>query len=125
MNLSVVQVGALLLVSILFASCATQTKRPVAELALAGSALESAEAAGAREHAPIEWRSAREKKQAAESAVADKNYVKARYLSEQASVDAELARQSAETRKSRMALEAMLDTLEVINRSPDDVSADE
>ena len=83
----------------------SSTKKPRTELALTKTALQNAELAGARQHAPIELRTANEKNQAASSAARNENYGKAKRLSQQSLVDAEFARAKAEAEKSRTALE--------------------
>lgn len=86
------------------AGCGSAPK-PRTELALTSTALQNAELAGAREHAPIELRTANEKNVAANSAMKKEEYEKAKRLSEQALVDAEFARAKAEAEKSRLALQ--------------------
>ncbi len=90
--------------SILIAACGSRAPRPTAELALTDAALQNAVLAGAREHAPIELRRAHEKKAAADRAMADEEYALARRMSDEARVDAELARARAEAEKTRMAV---------------------
>ena len=108
------QVAAAATLAIVLAGCGTKTPRPTSELALAGSALKSAEQSGAREFAPIELRLAREKKDAADKAIAEKKYAKARYLTEEALVDAELARAAADTEKTRLELKRAHDNIELL-----------
>ncbi len=93
-------------------ACGSKVPRPDSELALAGSALKSAELSGAREHAPLELRHARAKKAAADAAIEDKKYSKARYLTIEARVDAELARAAADAEKSRQELQRAQDSIE-------------
>lgn len=103
-------------------ACANKTPRPDAEIALAQSAMQSAEVSGAKEYAPIELRIAREKQVAAEKALKREKYFKARYLAVEARVDAELARAAADTEKTRRELAREQDTigvLPVIDRSTD------
>ncbi|MBX2881924.1 MAG: DUF4398 domain-containing protein [Granulosicoccus sp.] len=111
----------LLLASVIFATvslnaCGSKVPKPTSENALADSALKSAEAAGAREYAPLELRVAREKKEAADKALTEKNYDRARQLMLQALADAELARVTAETQKKRQALKEAHDNIEMIRK---------
>ena len=100
--------------AIVLAGCGTKTPRPTSEIALAGSALKSAELSGARELAPIELRVAREKKDAADKAVAEKKYAKARYLTVEARADADLARAAADAEKTRLELRRAQDNIELL-----------
>lgn len=86
-------------------ACGSKAPRPTSEIALAQSAVHSAELSGAKEYAPIELRIAREKQVAAEKALKKEQYFKARYLAVEARVDAELARAAADTEKTRRELE--------------------
>lgn len=92
-------------------ACGTKAPRPTSELLLAGSALKSAEMAGAKEHAPIRLRLAREKKAAADKAIVEEKYTKARYLTIEARVDAELARAATDAKKSQRELERAQDSI--------------
>jgi hypothetical protein len=92
------------------AACSSVPK-PKAEIALTNSALHSAETSAAREFAPIELRTAREKKELADQAVADEEYARAKRLSAEAKVDAELAQAKAEAEKSRLALKEVQDSI--------------
>lgn len=109
--LKLAAVGSL---AIALSACGSKAPKPVSELALAGSALEDAELSGAREYAPIELRLAREKKAAADKAIADEKYSKARYLTVEARVDAELARAAADTQKTRLELKRAHDNIKVL-----------
>ncbi|MFK7894158.1 MAG: DUF4398 domain-containing protein [Granulosicoccus sp.] len=98
------------------AACATKAPVPHSELALTDSAFKSAESAGAQEYAPLKLRAAREKKAEAEKALAEKNYLKAKYLSIQAQADAEVARAAADAEKSRLALKEAQHNMEMIRQ---------
>lgn len=98
------------------AACGSKVPRPDSELAIANSALKSAETSGAREYAPLELRIAREKKEAADKAMAEKNYAKAKRLTIQAHADAELARAAADAEKSRLALREAQNNIELIRK---------
>lgn len=80
----------------LCACVAGRVPKPTAELELAESALERAESSGAGELAPWELRVAYRKKKAADVAIENKRYAKARYLSLEARVDADLATAKAQ-----------------------------
>jgi len=98
--------------SITISACANKGPRPDSELALAGSALESAELSGARQYAPIKLRNARKKHDDANKAMQEEKFKKARYLSIEARADAELARAAAETEKTRQELQRAQEALQ-------------
>ncbi|MFK7852515.1 MAG: DUF4398 domain-containing protein [Granulosicoccus sp.] len=117
----------LCLVAVLAASisaCGSKAPRPVSEMALASSALKNAESSGAREYAPIELRVAREKKAAADAAMAKKDYSRAALLTSQVQVDAELARAAADAEKSRLALKEAQDNIQMIRKEVTRTSGD-
>ena len=105
---------AAVIVSATLGACGSKAPIPNSELALAGSALKSAEQSGARELAPIELRLAREKQDAATQAVKDKKNARAHYLTVEARVDAELARAAADAEKSRLELKRAQNNIEVL-----------
>lgn len=113
---SIVRLSAVMLLAATVSACGSKAPRPVSELALADSALKNAETSGAREYAPIELRIAREKKEAADAAMADEKYGKARMLTQEASADAELARAMSDVEKSRLALKEAKDNIEMIRK---------
>lgn len=113
---TLLQTTAAITLAVSLAACGSKAPRPVSELALADSALKSAESSGAREYAPLELRIAREKKVAADKAMAEKEYLKARQLTDQALADAELARAVADAEKSRLALKEAQDNIEMIRK---------
>ena len=95
-------------------ACGTKAPLPATELSLASSAVKSAEQSGAQRLAPIELRIAREKQAAADKAVEEKNYSKARYLSVEARTDAELARAAADAQRTRLELERAQQGIELL-----------
>lgn len=116
MNKTLLRLSAVVVLAASVTACANKAPRPVSELALANSALKNAESSGAREYAPIELRVAREKKAAADAAMAKKDYSKAKLLTSQAQVDAELARATADAQKSRLALKEAQDNIQMIRQ---------
>ena len=99
-------------------ACSSAPK-PSAEMALTRSALQSAEMAGAADLAPIELRLAREKQEQAEYALRKEKFVQAREHTEQARVDADLARARAEAEKSRLALKEIDDSIQLMRNEID------
>ncbi|NND92083.1 MAG: DUF4398 domain-containing protein [Granulosicoccus sp.] len=114
MNQPLFRLCAAMILAASVTACGSKAPKPVSELALASSALQNAETSGAREYAPIELRIAREKKVAADQAVAKKKYSRARELTVEARVDAELARAAADAEKSRLALKEAQDNIQMI-----------
>ena len=114
MRKQVFTLAAALIVSATLGACGSKAPKPNSELALTGSALKSAEQSGARELAPIELRLAREKQDAANQAVKEKKFARARYLTVEARVDAELARATADAEKSRREFKRAQNNIEVL-----------
>lgn len=100
-------------------SACSSTPKPETEMALSTSALQNAELAGAKKYAPIELRTAQEKQDLANAALAEEHHTTARYLSEQAAVDAELAKAKSEAEKSRLALTEVKDSIALIKTELD------
>ncbi|NUB12667.1 DUF4398 domain-containing protein [Azospirillum brasilense] len=73
------------------AACAGSVPPPTAQLGASAQAIQQAERAGALQHAPAEFQSAREKLAAADAAMREDERTQARRLAEQAQADAELA----------------------------------
>ncbi|AIB12870.1 hypothetical protein ABAZ39_12900 [Azospirillum argentinense] len=83
--------ATILSASLGLAACAGSVPPPTAQLGASAQAIQQAERAGALEHAPAEFQSAREKLAAADAAMREDERTKARRLAEQAQADAELA----------------------------------
>lgn len=98
-NSSIFALSAAFLLS---AGCAT-TPPPVDLMSRADSAVQDAERGGAREHAPLELRFAREKLSAAQAAMGRKDHDEARRLAEQAIANARLAEAKADAADARAA----------------------
>lgn len=80
--------------------CAS-TPPPKAQLAVSKEAVANATSAGSNEFAPVDIKTAIEKLNGAERAMSDRDYERARYLAEQAQVDAKLAEAKSLTIKSQ------------------------
>ncbi|MCK9469900.1 MAG: DUF4398 domain-containing protein [Porticoccaceae bacterium] len=89
--------------ALLLAACAGNP--PTSELAVASQAVNAADTAGGTQYAPVEIRTARDKLAAAERALADKDYDKARQLAQQAEWDARVAERKAQAEKVQRALQ--------------------
>jgi hypothetical protein len=103
------------LISLVFVlgACAT-TAAPTAQLAVSSAAVARAESAGGTEFASVELRSAREKLDRANAAVAAKNFDGARMLAHEAQVDAQLAQAKAESTKARRAADELTESNRVL-----------
>jgi septal ring factor EnvC (AmiA/AmiB activator) len=75
------------------------------------AAIEGATTAGGTEYAPLELKSARDKLEAANQAVADENYEKAAMLASEAQVDAKLAETKSMSAKAQKAVAETQDNL--------------
>ena len=91
--------------AVALATACGSTPPPSSEIALTDSALQAAELAGAREHAPIELRAAEATKAKLDEAMAEEDYDRALRLAERARTEAELAKAKAESERSRLALD--------------------
>jgi len=83
----------------LLAACASKGTPPIEQFATSRASLMQAEAAGAREHAPLELLNAREKLAQAEAASQKKDYPLALQLAEQSEAESRLA--EAKTRSAK------------------------
>lgn len=99
--------------ALLLGACAT-TPNPNGQLAVARAALNDARGADAAEYAPLQLKSAVEKIDAAERAVATKDPELARRLAEQAEVDARLAAAMARSAKTQRAADALQEDIRVL-----------
>ena len=103
------------------AGCASKPL-PVAEMAVSNAAVTQAANAGAAEFAPAELNAARDKLARANVAIAAKDPSTARWLADEALVDARLAEVKAEASRARKSAEAMQTSTRVLreemNRQP-------
>lgn len=77
---------------------------PTEQIAVSKATISRAASEGGNEFAPVELKSATEKMNAAEQAMADEDYLKAKRLAEQAQVDAKLAETKAALAKAQLAV---------------------
>jgi hypothetical protein len=89
---------------VLLAGCAS-TPPPLGDLGAADAAIAAARAAGAADFAPVEFRFAEDKRQAASLALDGRDYATARTLALQAEVDAALAEAKALAAAGRNAVQ--------------------
>lgn len=96
-----------ILVAVLLVSACASTPPPREQMAISKAAVSNASSAGANEYAPLQLKSALEKMNAAEQAMAEKDYMRARQLAEQAQVDAQLAEATTRSAKAQKAADAV------------------
>lgn len=101
--------------ALLVAACAN-TPPTDTQIAVARAALDDARGADAAEFAPLQLKSAVEKMDAAERAMASKDYELARRLAEQAEVDARLAAATARSAKTQRAADALQEDIRVLRQ---------
>ena len=102
--------AAVLSASLGLAACASDVPPPTAQLGASSQAILTAERAGALQHAPVEFQSAREKLAAADAAMREDERTRARRFAEQAQVDAELATVRAQRATAQQAAGAVRST---------------
>ncbi|MEO8343342.1 MAG: DUF4398 domain-containing protein [Gallionella sp.] len=105
-NLMIHRAGSILVAVLLVSACAS-TPPPREQMAISKAAVSNASSAGANEYAPLQLKSALEKMNAAEQAMAEKDYMRARQLAEQAQVDAQLAEATTRSAKAQKAADAV------------------
>jgi Domain of unknown function (DUF4398) len=99
--------------SIFMAGCAS-TPAPTEQVAVSTAAVAHAVSAGGTESAPTEMRTAREKLDRANVAMAAKDYDRARWLAEEAQVDAQLAETKARSTKAQKAADELQEDSRVL-----------
>ncbi|WP_333872955.1 DUF4398 domain-containing protein [Methylobacter sp.] len=101
--------------ALFIAGCAS-IPAPTEQMAVSKMAVSNAGTAGGNEFAPIQLRSAMDKMDAAERAMAEENYLQARQLAEQAQFDAQLASATARSAKAQNAVGAIQEDNRVLRQ---------
>lgn len=104
---------AIAVASLALAGCAS-IPAPTEQMAVSKSAIANAASAGGGEYASIEMRSAQDKLDRANAAIAREDFESARWLAEEAQVDARLAEKKAQSAKARKAALVMNEDLRVL-----------
>ena len=104
---------AIAVASLALAGCAS-TPAPTEQMAVSKSAIANAASAGGGEYASIEMRSAQDKMDRANAAIAKEDFESAHWLAEEAQVDARLAEKKAQSAKARKAALVMNEDLRVL-----------
>lgn len=112
------RIGITIGAAIFVAGCAS-TPAPIEQMAISRAAVSNASSAGGNEFAPLQLKSAMEKMDSAERAMAEKDYVRARQLAEQARVDAQLAGATARSAKAQKAADALQEDSRVLREEID------
>lgn len=106
-------------VAILLMAGCTSVSPPIEQMAVSKAAVNSANSAGSNEYAPVMYKSAMDKLDAAERAMNGKDYFMARQLAEQAQVDAQLAAATARSSKAIKAAGALQEDNRVLRQEID------
>lgn len=109
-----VLMGSLLILSVSLMSGCASVPAPTEQMAVSKTEIENALSGGGNEAAPLHLKSAMDKMNAAERAMVDKEYLRARRLAEQAQLDAKLAGVMARTAKAQKAVDALQDDRRVL-----------
>lgn len=112
------RIGVTVAVAIFMAGCAS-TPAPIEQMAISRAAVSNASSAGGNEFAPLQLKSAMEKMDGAERAMAEKKYDQARQLAEQAQFDAQLAEATARSAKAQKAADAVQEDSRVLRQEID------
>ena len=115
------RIGVAVAAAIFMTGCAStpSVPAPTEQMAVSRAAVNNASNAGSNEFAPVQLRSAMEKMDAAERAMGEKNYARARLLAEEALVDARLAETTARAAKAQKAAEAVQEDNRVLRKELD------
>lgn len=105
--------GGISCVAIVVAGCAS-VPPPTEQMAVSKLAIANAISAGGSEYASVEMRSAQEKMDRANRAMAKEDYENARWLAEQAQADARLAEKKAESAKAQKAANVLQEDIRVL-----------
>lgn len=108
--------GALALLAALGLQACSSVPPPEQELTAADVAVREAEDAQAASQAPAPLRRAQDKLEQARAAMQAEEYVQARRLAEQATVDAELAEAEARSEVARQNVEELRESIEALRR---------
>jgi PBP1b-binding outer membrane lipoprotein LpoB len=108
-------IGVTAVVALFISGCAS-IPAPTEQIAVSKAAINTAASAGGNEFAPLPLKSAMEKMDAAERAMAEEENLKARQLAEQAQVDAQLAAATARSSKAQKAASALQEDNRVLRQ---------
>lgn len=114
--------GGVAAMAIFLAGCASTPPPPMEQFAVTKASIDRATSVGGNEFAPVELRSAVDKMNAAEIAMTEEDYVKAKRLAEQAQVDAQLAETKAALAKAELAVRSAEESDRVLRQEIDRIA---
>lgn len=100
--------------ALLMAGCASMPA-PTEQMAVSKAAVTSAVSAGGNEFASIEMKAAQEKLERASQALEKEDYENARWLAEQAQIDAKLAEKKAQSAKAQKAANVIQNNIRILS----------
>ncbi|HKH20681.1 MAG TPA: DUF4398 domain-containing protein [Gammaproteobacteria bacterium] len=101
--------------ALVLAGCASAPP-PMEDIARADATINLAEQSNARNHAPLELDSARQKLSQARGAMAREDYAAARRLAEQAQVEAELAQAKSQSAVAQQSLQQVRESIRILRK---------
>lgn len=107
--------GIALVVAAFITGCAA-IPAPTEQMAVSKAAVSNASSSGGNEFAPLQLKSAMEKMDSAERAMATEDYVTARLLAEEAQVDAQLAGATARSVKAQKAASVLQEDTRILRQ---------
>lgn len=117
-NRMMYRVGLAVAAVMLVSGCAS-TSAPTEQMAVSRAAVSNATSAGGNQYAPLQYRSALQKMEAAERAMAVEDHELALRLAEQAEVDARLSAEMARSAKAQKAADALQEDIRVLRMEID------
>jgi len=112
----VMQMAGVAFAAVAFMAGCASTSAPTEQMAVSRAAVSNAMSAGGNQYAPVQFRSASEKLEAAERAMAAKDYELALRLAEQAEVDAKLSAEMARSARAQIAADALQEDIRVLRQ---------
>lgn len=107
--------GSILTCSVLFLTACASTPPPTEQMAVSKAAVTSALSSGGSEFASVEMKAAQEKLEHAAKALEKEDYENARWLAEQAQIDATLAEKKAQSAKAQKAANVIQNDIRVLS----------
>jgi len=104
--------------AVIIVGCAS-LPAPTEQMAMSKLTVSNAGSAGGNEFAPLQFKSAQDKMDAAERAMVKEDYLSARQLAEQAQADAELASAMARSAKAQKAAGSLREGIRVLRQEID------
>jgi hypothetical protein len=104
------------LMVVVLAGCAVKAPAPESQITLATQSIAQAESSGAVEFAPTELKSARDKLNQAKLAMDKEENTKAKWLADEAMVDANLAEAKARSAKSQKVVAELKESIRILQQ---------